>query len=125
MRDMIGAPTRRGRVETRCPSPIDIVKHHVKITAPALGDIEAIAADTVAEWGDAQARRDLTQIDRTNLALVDNPALGRERHGVPSAIKGRKAGAHVIFYRVDGETLYILRILHESMDHGRHVGAET
>lgn len=100
-------------------------KYHVKITAPALGDIEEIAVYTVAEWGEKQAQTYLAQIDRAILALADNPSLGRERYGVPPAIKGRKAGAHVVFYRVDGDTLYVVRVLHESMDHGRHMDADA
>jgi toxin ParE1/3/4 len=93
----------------------------LKITAPALSDIEDIAAYTFTQWGDQQAEDYVRQIDRTILAIANEPALGRERYGVPAIIKGRKSGSHVVFYRVEGETIYILRILHQSMDHGRHI----
>lgn len=97
-------------------------KPRLKITAPALADIEDIASDTVSQWGEAQARTYLARIDQTIRAIADQPGSGTPRFGVPAAIKGRKAGSHVIFYRLEGHTtLYILRILHESMDHGRHL----
>lgn len=100
-------------------------KYHVKITAPALADIEDIATYTIRQWGEAQARTYLAQIDRTIHAISDQPELGTSRYGVPAAIKGRKAGSHVVFYRREGAaTLYILRILHESMDHGRHLDSD-
>ncbi|KPF92158.1 hypothetical protein IP81_09110 [Novosphingobium sp. AAP83] len=100
-------------------------KPRLKITAPALADIEDIASYTVSQWGEAQARTYLARIDQTIRAIADQPASGTPRFGVPPAIKGRKAGSHVIFYRLEGHTtLYILRILHESMDHGRHLDRE-
>lgn len=100
----------------------DRTKPHLKITAPALADIEDIAAYTVNQWGEAQARTYLAQLDQTIRAVAEQPGLGRSRHGIASVIKGRKTGSHVIFYRLEGAaTLYIMRILHESMDHGRHL----
>jgi toxin ParE1/3/4 len=103
----------------------DLSSYKLRLTAPALDDLEEIAVYTTAKWGEQQAQAYLAQIDETIIALADNPALGREHYGVPPAIKGRKSGAHILFYRVDGDTLYILRILHESMDHGRHVDARN
>jgi toxin ParE1/3/4 len=96
-------------------------KYRVKITAPAFSDIEDIAAYSFEQWGAQQADIYVSQIDRTIQAIADNPAFGRERMGVPASIKGRKSGAHVVFYRVQDATIYIMRILHESMDHGRHM----
>ncbi|CAN5525739.1 type II toxin-antitoxin system RelE/ParE family toxin [soil metagenome] len=96
------------------------------ITAPALADIEHIATYTVSEWGEAQARQYLARIDHTIHAIAEQPDLGRERYGVPSAIRGRKVGSHIVFYRRGGATiLYILRILHEDMDHGRHLDLDA
>ncbi|WP_298283814.1 type II toxin-antitoxin system RelE/ParE family toxin [Novosphingobium sp.] len=100
-------------------------KPRLKITSPALADIEDIAAYPVSQWGEAQARTYLARIDQTILAIADQPESGTPRFGVPAAIRGRKAGSHVVFYRLEGHaTLYILRILHERMDHGRHLGSE-
>ena len=98
----------------------------LRITAPALTDIEDIATYTVGRWDEAQARKYLEQIDNMILAVAAQPELGGNRHGIPTAIRGRKVGSHVIFYRLeDDAVLYILRILHESMDHGRHLSAAT
>jgi len=97
-------------------------KPRLKITAPALTDIGDIATYTVSQWGEAQARTYLARIDQTIRAIADQPGSGTPRFGVPAAIKRHQAGSHVIFYRLEGHaTLYILRILHESMDHRRHL----
>lgn len=100
-------------------------KRLLKITAPALSDVEAIAAYTYEHWGEPQTKAYMTQIDRTIQAIGNDPALGRERYGVPRSIKGRKSGSHIVFYRVQDQTIFIMRILHESMDHGRHVEADN
>ncbi len=50
-----------------------------------------------------------------------SPDIGRCRYGIPLAIKGKKIGKHVIFYRIQEKVIFIVRILHESMDHGRHL----
>jgi toxin ParE1/3/4 len=96
-------------------------KHQLKITAPALSDVEAIAAYTYERWGELQTKAYMTQIESTIQTIGSDPALGRERYGVPRAIKGRKSGSHIVFYRVQDRTIFIMRILHESMDHGRHI----
>lgn len=100
-------------------------KHRLRITAPALSDVEAIAAYSYEQWGEQQTKAYMTQIDRTIQAIGSDPDLGRERYGVPGAIKGRKSGSHIVFYRVQDQTVFIMRILHESMDHGRHVEADN
>jgi toxin ParE1/3/4 len=96
-------------------------KYKLKITEPALLDAEGISAYTFDHWGEQHAETYMREIDRAVQAIADDPDLGRERYGVARAIKGRKSGSHIIFYRVQDQIIYIMRILHESMDHGRHV----
>lgn len=95
--------------------------YRLKIADPAISDLEAIAAYTFERWGEPQTETYMRELDRTIKAIGVDPALGRGRYGVPGMIKGRKSGAHIVFYRVEGQTIFIMRILHESMDHGRHV----
>jgi len=64
-------------------------KPRLKNTAPALADIEDIATYTVNQWGEAQARKYLAQIDQTIHAIVERPESGRARYGVSSAIKAQ------------------------------------
>lgn len=102
----------------------DLSKYEVKITAPAFADIRAIASFTFEQWGQEQARLYMSQIDNKIQALEHDPDLGRERYGLPKAIKGCKSGSHIIFYRVKNRVIFIMRILHQSMDHGRHIGSD-
>lgn len=86
-----------------------------------MDDLESIAIYTVRQWGEEQSVKYTRQIWAALQAIQAKPNSGRERYGVPKVIRGRKSGSHVIFYRCEGQTIYIMRILHESMDHGRHL----
>lgn len=91
------------------------------ITNPARDDLEAIAVYTFTKWGEEQATQYTEELYKTIVNIANDPDIGKSRYGVPTVIKGRKSGRHVVFYRITGQTIYIMRILHESMDHGRHL----
>lgn len=96
-------------------------KYELVVTENAKADIQAIANYTTLQWGEEQTIVYQNNLYQTLLDIAENPTIGQVRYGVPSLLKGRKTGKHVVFYRVDAEVIYILRILHESMDHGRHL----
>ncbi len=96
-------------------------KYELIITEPAMDDIEAIAAYTSIQWGEEQAVKYTGQLYGTITDIADNPDTGQSHYGVPNAIKGKKSGRHIVFYRTEKQTIFIMRILHESMDHGRYL----
>jgi toxin ParE1/3/4 len=95
--------------------------YQLVITDPAQNDLRGIAAYSFAEWGEEQAVTYTEALYDTLSDIAGNPEAGQSRYGVPAVIKGRASGRHVVFYRVRGATIFILRILHERMDHGQHV----
>ena len=82
----------------------------------ASAELRAIARTTKARWGDRQARLYVAELrDRINsLREFPNrfPAFGPEHPG----LRKMRCGSHAVFYRIDGEQIEIVRILHESMD---------
>jgi plasmid stabilization system protein ParE len=69
----------------------------------------------------AQADRYVAKLYEAFGKLVANPSLGRP---VPEALKATckyRCGSHVIFHRWHRKQRYIIRILHESMDHKQHL----
>ncbi|MCK5285391.1 MAG: type II toxin-antitoxin system RelE/ParE family toxin [Alphaproteobacteria bacterium] len=91
------------------------------ITDPARNDLDGIAGYTFIQWGGEKAIEYTEQLYQTILSIAENTDIGGYRYGVPDVIKGRKSGRHVVFYRIQEQTIFIMRILHESMDHGRHL----
>ena len=100
---------------------IDSTDYRLIITDPALEDIEAIANFTTLQWGEQQAIVYKGVLAQALQQLQQTPEQGRTRYGVSPEYKGWTAGAHVIFYRLERETIYVVRILHDSMDFARHL----
>ena len=96
-------------------------KYELIITEPAEIDLESISAYSYLEFGEERAIKYTTDIFNTISLINKDPSIGKKRYGLPGVILGRKSGRHVIFYRVQDNTIYIIRILHETMDHGRHI----
>lgn len=54
-------------------------------------------------------------------SLVDAPHRGVAVDAVRLGYRHLRAGSHVIFYRISGETIEIVRILHARMYFARHL----
>jgi toxin ParE1/3/4 len=71
--------------------------------------------------GPQQADRYVANLHEAFGKLVANPSLGR---AVPEALKPTskyRCGSHLIFHRWHRKQVYIIRILHASMDHKQHL----
>ena len=88
----------------------------------ASAELRAIARTTKARWGDRQARLYVVELrDRINSLRefpLRFPEFGPERPG----LRKMRCGSHAVFYRIDGEQIEIVRILHESMDFSLRLG---
>ena len=92
-----------------------------RISRRARSDLAEIWRYTHSQWGLEQADRYLAGLYEAFQKLVANPSLGRPVPQVPKATFKYRCGSHLIFHRRHRKTLYIVRILHESMDHDQHL----
>ena len=86
----------------------------------AASDLEAIWNYTSDEWSETQAESYHDDI----ISTLDNLASGLLRGRVSEIRDGYMiypVGSHIIFYRVSGSSLDVIRILHQSMDFVRHL----
>ena len=103
----------------------------LRLSVQAEQDISDILAWTDSHFGEQQARVYVETLGLALEVLIDGPdALGvKPREDIASGVcvlhvarNGRK-GRHFIVFRVSGENIIdVLRVLHDSMDLGRHVG---
>lgn len=84
-------------------------------------DLKEIGRYTRRTWGKEQAQKYLHAIHEKILTLVDNPKLGVMRDEVAMGYRSTHTAHHHIFYRVERETVVIIRVLHQSMDIQRHL----
>jgi toxin ParE1/3/4 len=97
------------------------VNYTLEITQEAEIDLEAILNYTALQWGEQQVDIYNGIIEKALMTIQANPECGQSQYGVAKQIKGYKAGKHIIFYRVESTTIYIVRILHGSMNYSIHL----
>lgn len=83
--------------------------------------LDDIADYTVDVWGFEQMARYMGKLDDTIDLLRRGPHIGRSRPDLKRGLRSFPAGEHVILYRIQGDTLRIMAIMHGSMDLKRHV----
>jgi toxin ParE1/3/4 len=85
-------------------------------------DIADIWSYGAREWSRDQAntyaRRLMAVID----ALAENPERCPRADWVTPGYRRLLAGSHAVFYRVDGDVVKVVRVLHQSRDAGGVVG---
>ena len=93
----------------------------IHLSQAAKSDLVDIWGETDRHWGEAQADRYLDDIDRALRELIANPQMGSDcsdlLHGARKLITGR----HLVFYEVDSDKIFVIRVLHQSMDVPRHL----
>ncbi|MCC7250456.1 type II toxin-antitoxin system RelE/ParE family toxin [Hyphomicrobium sp.] len=91
-----------------------------RLTNRAAGDLDNIYLYTLTTFGYRQAEDYARAMYQVFEDLAANPRLGREAEDIRSGLRRHEHDRHVIFYRVDGNGVLILTLLHEAMDHQIH-----
>lgn len=93
----------------------------VRLSAAARADLVEIRRHSLAHFGGAAADRYFRGFKRVFNLLADRPLVGVGHPEFGPAVRRFSHESHRIFYRVDGETVRVMRILH----HARRVDATT
>ncbi len=91
------------------------------LSPAARADIEGIWDYTLRHWGEAQAERYTWNIRDACEALGNGTLSGRSAEDIRAGYRKAAVGSHVMFYRMREDVVEIVRILHRSMDVGRHI----
>jgi toxin ParE1/3/4 len=97
------------------------MKGRFVLTPRARADLEEIWDYSADRWGLDQAETYTRELRKAIQTVADKPALGRECDEVRRGYRKYPAGSHVLFYRLAGNGIDIVRILHERMDYARHI----
>ena len=92
----------------------------VKFSRRARADLRGIWSYTIEHWGKGQAEAYLALIEGAVDAIVDNPELGRPCNEVRQGYRKHLVGSHVLFYRIEGKAIFVIRVLHGRMNAERH-----
>ena len=92
------------------------------ISAKAKADLKAIAKYTIKKFGEEQSFKYAQGIKTMLADLGDNPELGKRYVAVKDKMLLRyRYKAHVIFYFVENEKIFIVRVLGGRMDFPKHL----
>lgn len=86
------------------------------VTRRAANDLRTIRRYTRKHWGAAQASDYEEAIHVALETLREYPEIGKARDDLRPNLRSHPVLSHVIVYRVDGDTLNVLRIVHQRMD---------
>lgn len=87
-----------------------------QLTNKAYEDLKSIAKYTQTTWGVEQRKEYLTRLDQSFHMIAENIGIGRNCDHIRAGYHSLPVGKHLVFYRVEDETVTIVRILHQSMD---------
>ncbi|MFS4468227.1 type II toxin-antitoxin system RelE/ParE family toxin [Maribacter sp. 2210JD10-5] len=97
-------------------------KNSYVISVKARSDIKSIAKYTLNEFGEIQSLRYAKGLKKILSELTNNPELGRRYVAVKNQMLLRyRYKSHFIFYYIDGETIFVVRILGGKMDFPQHL----
>lgn len=93
----------------------------INLSDPAKKDFKSIIRYTKRKWGKEQALT-YREMLRNQLDIIrENPQIGHQKPDLQQGILALHVKRHFIFYQLEGNTVYILRILHDSMDYAWHL----
>ena len=82
-------------------------------------DLDSIYEYGATSHGIRAALAYIEAIEQRFRLLLDHPRSGRTEDTLVSGLRSMPSGSHRIFYRIDGDTITILRVLHMASDAGR------
>jgi toxin ParE1/3/4 len=98
---------------------------HFRLTRRAENDLLDIGRYTIRTWGLEQCAHYLDELEACCQRLADNPLLGRACEHIRPGYWRMEQGRHVIFYRIEKDSIIVSRFLHARMLPQLHLGEEN
>jgi toxin ParE1/3/4 len=93
------------------------VKRTYVVSKGAAADLREITKYTVAEWGEAQCKSNIAELDAAAKAVAKGEGAFKELSSLLPGLRMARSGKHVIFCMPqDKGPAIILAILHERLD---------
>ena len=93
-----------------------------ELSKKADDDLNDIYLFSYQRFGEAKADAYLLALERRFSLLAAQPGLGRRIDHIRAGYFRYQHASHSIFYRLTDNGIIVMRVLHRSMDVGRHIG---
>ncbi len=97
-------------------SPIRIL-----LTERALLDLRSIESYSIERWGQQTAEKYMARIEAALNRIAERPELLREEPQFAESLKFHRVQKHVLVCDVQSDAIYVLTVLHTSMDVGKRL----
>lgn len=87
----------------------------------AKDDLKGIWHYSFNKWGEDKAAEYLRQLNVRMQGLGKNPEIGRSREYIRQGYRSIQVNRHIVFYRLQGQEIDIIRVLHERMNAEKHL----
>lgn len=94
------------------------------LTHIAQADLASIRRYSIRTWGPQQTADYMDGLRETMKKLARGTAHVRTRDDLRPGLLLTNSGRHRIFFEADEIRILVVRVLHDSMDYPRHLGAE-
>ena len=91
-------------------------EYSVELSEEAVSDLIDIQNYTYTNYGENQLIKYETILDEALKGILLFPNSGHGRPDIPVNYQVVQAGEHMIIYRVEEMKIYVIRVLHASMD---------
>ncbi len=90
--------------------------HVIQLSARAQKDFKAIQRYTLTQYGEKQVSEYSGKLKIGLENIAKNPDLGHSRPDIPGRYRSYRVGKHSVISRMDDGIIFIVVILHGSMD---------
>ena len=93
----------------------------LELTEIARADLKSIRRYSQRAWGTERTDRYMQALRDTMKGLVGGTTVTRPRDDIRPDLRMAVSGRHCVFLEADHSRVLVLRVLHERMDHPRHL----
>jgi toxin ParE1/3/4 len=96
----------------------------LELTEIARADLKSIKRYSDRTWGTERTERYMAALRDAMKRLVAGTVTTRERDDLRPGLHMAVSGRHCVFFEQDSSRVLVVRVLHERMDHPRHLNIE-
>ncbi|HGO5824476.1 TPA: type II toxin-antitoxin system RelE/ParE family toxin [Mannheimia haemolytica] len=92
-----------------------------KLSAQALRDQEKLFRYSISQFGIQQTESYFADLKHILNLLADFPTMGASAEHIRGGLRMHTHQSHTIYYRIKTDHIFIVRILHNQMNHKRYI----
>jgi toxin ParE1/3/4 len=98
---------------------------HLHLTDIARADLKSIRRYSQRMWGPDRTAQYMAALRDTMKGLLAGTVVSRNRDDLRPGLQMAASGRHCVFFEADESRILVIRVLHDRMDHQRHLDTDA